>query len=172
MSYYSTDVEADGQIPNKYSMVCFGAICVEPSLSKTFYGKTKPISDLWNPEALAISGFTREEHLTFDDPKDVMDKFEQWIKETTVGYPIFISDNNGFDWQFINYYFHYYLGRNPFGYSSRRIGDLYCGMKNDSFAKWKHLRDSIHSHNPVDDAKGNAEVLLKMKEMGLKINLK
>ena len=28
------------------------------------------------------------------------------------------------------------------------------------------------THNPVDDAMGNAEALLKMKEMGLKIDLK
>jgi len=39
------DIEADGPIPGDYSMVSFGAIIVEPSLSKTFYGKLKPISD-------------------------------------------------------------------------------------------------------------------------------
>jgi hypothetical protein len=40
------------------------------------------------------------------------------------------------------------------------------------YAKWKHLRKTIHSHHPVDDAKGNAEALLAMKEMGLKIETK
>ena len=35
----------------------------------------------------------------------------------------------------------------------------------------KHLRKTRHTHHPVDDAKGNAEALLQMKEMGLKINL-
>ena len=64
-----------------------------------------------------------------------------------------------------------YLGKNPFGFSARRIGDLYCGMTKDSFAKWKHLRDTIHDHNPVNDAKGNAEVLVKLQKMGLKIKL-
>ena len=43
----------------------------------------------------------------------------------------------------------------------------------DAYAKWKQLRKTAHSHNPVYDAKGNAEVLLHMKnEMELKINLK
>ena len=51
MSYIVVDVESDGEIPHKYSMVSFGAVVVEPSLSKTFYGKTKPISDIWVPEA-------------------------------------------------------------------------------------------------------------------------
>ncbi len=45
MSYIMVDVEADGPIPGDYSMVCFGAIVVEPSLDRTFYGKLKPISE-------------------------------------------------------------------------------------------------------------------------------
>lgn len=171
MSYIVVDVEADGAIPNKFSMVCFGAVIVEPSLSKTFYGQTKPISELWNPEALAISGFSREQHLTFDEPIDVMQSFEKWIKENSKGKPIFICDNPAFDWQWINYYFHYYIGYNPFGFSARRIGDLYCGMKMDTYQKWKHLRKTIHDHHPVNDAKGNAEALFEMKKMGLKIDL-
>lgn len=168
MSYIVVDVEADGPIPYKYSMVCFGAIIVDDTLSKTFYGKTRPISNEFIPEALSISNFSREEHLKFDDPKIVIENFYQWIKENSKGQPIFISDNPAFDWQWINYYFHTYMGKNPFGFSGRRIGDLYCGLVKDSRAKWKHLRNTTHDHNPVNDAKGNAEVLLKMKEMGLK----
>lgn len=36
MSYVMVDTESDGDIPNLYSMVCFGAVIVEPSLTKTF----------------------------------------------------------------------------------------------------------------------------------------
>ncbi len=172
MSLIVVDVESDGAIPHKYSMVCFGAVIVEPSLSKTFYGETKPISELWIPEALAISGITRQKHETFDEPKLVMKRFAKWIKENSDGKPVFISDNPAYDWQFINYYFHYFLGENPFGFSARRIGDLYCGMVKDSFSKWKHLRKTVHDHNPVNDAKGNAEAILRMKDMGLIIPTK
>ncbi len=171
MSLIVVDVESDGPIPGKYSMVCFGAVVVEPTLSKTFMGKTKPISELWNPEALAISGFSREDHNTFADPKEVMESFANWIKFYSKGSPVFISDNPAYDWQFINYYFHYYLGKNPFGYSARRIGDLYCGMVKDAYAKWKFLRgDFPHNHDPVSDARGNANALLELKKLGLKIN--
>lgn len=171
MSYIIVDVESDGPIPNKYSMVCFGAVIVEPSLTKTFYGKTKPISDLYDEKALSISGFSREEHLQFDDCKLVMENFEKWIIANSIDRPIFISDNLAYDWQFINYYFHYFLGRNPFGFSGRRIGDLYAGMVKNTYAKWKHFRKTFHSHHPVDDAKGNAEALLRFKELGLNIKL-
>mgnify|MGYP001824723581 FL=1 len=41
-----------------------------------------------------------------------------------------------------------------------------------TFKNFKHLRRARHTHHPVDDAKGNAEALLTMKEeMGLKIRL-
>jgi hypothetical protein len=172
MSFFVTDVESDGQIIGKHSIVCFGVVKLTPALDITFYGQMKPISDEYVPETLAVSGFSREEHLKFDDPFIVMDNFANWLKEYSVGRPVFISDNNGYDASWINYYFHVYYGKNPFGWSSRRIGDLYCGMVKDTFAQWKHLRKTEHTHNPVDDAMGNAEALLRMKEMGLKINTK
>lgn len=173
MSYFVVDVEADGPCPGLYSMISFGAVLVQEDIknTKTFYGELKPISDKWIPQALAVSGFSREEVLTFNNPQEVMEYFNIWIKETSVNRPIFISDNNGFDWQFINYYFHAFVGSNPFGFSSRRLSDLYCGMQKDTFAKWKHLRDTKHTHHPVDDARGNAEVLVKLKHMGLNIRL-
>jgi len=175
MSYIVVDVEADGSIPHKFSMVYFGAVIVEPSLSKDFYGEVKPISENWNPEALAISGVTREQHLGFNDPKQVMENFADWIAANSIGKPTFVSDNLSFDWQWVNWYFHYFTGSNPFGFSGRRIGDLYCGMKMDSGLnyEWKKLyRKTKHTHHPVDDAKGNAEAILQFKKMGLRIDLK
>jgi len=172
MSYFVVDVEADGPYPGDYSMVCFGVVKVDDRLDKTFYGQTKPISLNYKPDSLAISGFSRKEHEKFDDPLDVMLKFTEYIQATTVGYPIFITDNPAFDFAYMNYYFHKYIGKNPFGFSGRRIGDLYCGLVKDTRKKWKHLRKTVHDHHPVNDAKGNAEVLLHMRdEMGLKIKL-
>lgn len=173
MSYIMVDVEADGPIPGDYSMVCFGAIVVEPSLTKTFYGQTKPISEKWIPEALAISGFSREDTLAFEDPQTVMQNFADWIAEHSQDRPLFISDNNGFDWGYINWYFHHFLGHNPFGFSSTNLGSLYKGLVKDVFKSFKHLRKTAHTHHPVNDAKGNAEALLAIKEKyGLKIRLR
>ena len=62
------DIESDGPIPGDYSMICFGAVVVEPGLNRTFYGKLRPISEKFIPEALAVSGFTREHVLAFDAP--------------------------------------------------------------------------------------------------------
>lgn len=171
MSYIMVDIESDGPIPGPYSMVSFGAVVVKEGLKDTFYGELKPISDKWDPVALSISGISREKHLTFEDPTVVMARFAAWIKQVSVDRPQFIADNNGFDWQFINWYFHSFHGSNPFGFSSRNLGDIWKGMKGDMFTSFKHLRMTKHTHHPVDDAKGNAEALLAMKDMGLTIKL-
>lgn len=170
MPYIMVDVESDGPIPGDYSMICFGAIIVEPALNRSFYGRLRPISDRFLPDALAVSGFSREETMGFPEPGAVMAEFRDWIAANCKGRTLFISDNNGFDWQFINWYFHHFVGANPFGFSSTNLGSLYKGLAKDMFVNFKHLRKTAHTHNPVDDAKGNAEALLQMKEMGLKIS--
>lgn len=171
MSYIIVDVESDGPIPAEFSMVCFGAIFFDDRLETSFYGKTRPISDRFVPEALAVSGFSREQHLGFDDPKTVMESFAAWLEQHAKGRAVFVSDNVAFDWQFINYYFHRFHGLNPFGFSGRRIGDLYSGLVKDASkaTEWKKYRVTKHTHNTVDDARGNAEALKKFRELGLKI---
>lgn len=166
------DIESDGPIPGDYSMICFGAVVVEPGLGRSFYGQLRPISEAWEADALAVSGFTREQTLAFDDPKQTMQAFADWLASLKTKRLLFISDNNGFDWQFINWYFHHFLRQNPFGFSSQNLGSLYKGLVKDTFSTFKHLRKTPHTHHPVDDARGNAEALLEMKKsLGLKISL-
>lgn len=170
MSFYVVDVESDGPVPPDYSMVCIGAICIDLktlTIKDTFYGTTKPLKgSSYNLEALNISGFSHEEHLKFNDPIITMENFLEWINKTNNnGRPIMFSDNIAYDWQWVNYYFHKFIGTNPFGYSGRRIGDVYAGIVKDLRASWKHLRETKHTHNPVDDAMGNAEALIKILKM-------
>jgi len=172
MAYIMIDIESDGPIPGDYSMISFGAILIDEQLDKTFYGRLKPISDKYIPEALAVSGHTREDTLSFDDPAQVMTEFKEWMERTCKDRPIFISDNNGFDFMFICWYFHHFTGENPFGHSSQNLGSLFKGMEKNMSKSFKHLRKTRHTHHPVDDARGNAEALLSMKqEYGLKIKL-
>ena len=166
MSFFVVDVEADGPIPGDYSMVCFGAIWFddERKFDKTFYGELKPISTQYLPEALEVSGFTRKETLEFEDPFKVMTEFKKWVLEMNKNSskrPLFFADNNGFDYMFTHWYFEHFLGpkQDPFGWTSRNISDLYHGVEGNMWAKFKHLRKTKHTHNPIDDAKGNAEVL-------------
>lgn len=161
MSLFIVDVEADGPCPGLYSMVSFAAIKVQPDLTRTatFKGYTAPISQQWIPDALAVSGHSREEHLTFPASKEAMVAFAAFLARNSNGHPVFLSDNPAFDWQFINYYFILNGIKNPFGFSARRIGDIYSGLERNLSRgnNWKRLRKTKHSHDPLDDVRGNAE---------------
>jgi hypothetical protein len=58
---------------------------------------------------------------------------------------------------------------NPFGHSSANLGE---GVVRNVFQNFKHLRNTKHTHHPVDDAKGNAEALFEIvRYYSLKIRL-
>ncbi len=175
MPWISVDVEADGPCPGIYSMIAVGAVVVEPTLKHTFKALLRPISEKYAPEALAVSGFTRDQTLSFPPAQEGMISFAAWLAEMTKKFnsnSMFCSDNNGFDFSFVNYYFWQFCGNNPFGHSSMNIGSLYKGLVKDGFKNFKHLRKTKHDHDPVNDAMGNAEALIHMvdkMEMGLRI---
>jgi hypothetical protein len=95
---------------------------------------------------------------------ETFQRFDDWLAEVSEGRPIFVSDNPAYDFQWINFYFHRYMNRNPFGYSARRIGDFYAGLRGDfrKGSEWKKLRVTKHDHNPVNDAMGNVEAFERM----------
>lgn len=168
MSYFIVDVEADGPYPIDYSMISIGIVKVTNKLDCTFYSTICPISDKWIPDALSISGFSRKECEQFKLADDVMDELLEWVRVNSNGTPVMLSDNPAFDWQFVNSYFHMYCNTNPFGFSARRIGDLYCGAVRNQGAnkEWKRkFRKTKHTHNALDDAIGNAEALLKINDL-------
>ena len=141
MSLIFVDVEADFNSPCPglgEGMTEFGA--VEFDTLNTFYGL--PDNTGW---------------------VSAMEGFAQWMKQFK-GYPIFVSDNPAYDWQWINYHFWHSIGKNPFGHSARRIGDFYAGLVGDfrSASKWKALRVTKHDHNRVNDAMGNVEAFRRM----------
>lgn len=165
------DIEADGPIPGDYSMISLGAVLVREGLQQRFSARLRPISERWVPAALAISGDSREQTLSYPAPAQAMQDFDAWVSAHSKGRPMLISDNPGFDGMFIGWYFHHFLGRNPFGHSATHLGSLYKGFVRDCFQNFKHLRRTPHTHDPLEDALGNAEALLWLREQGLKMRL-
>lgn len=163
---FIVDVESDGPCPGLYSMISFGAVLVDGNFKTTFHGEVAPLEGASRiEEAAAISGISREQHESFESPRKVMKQFEEWIeKNNSGGRATMLSDNPAFDWQFVNYYFHAFVGSNPFGFSARRIGDIYSGLEKNLKASsdWKKLRKTKHDHNPVNDSIGNAEAFLSL----------
>lgn len=157
------DVESDGPCPGLYNLISFGLVCVgDPAQS--FLGEVAPVLD--NPGIAAareVSGVSFEIQKTYRAPEQVMSEAKSWLDQIAGPgrRPIFWSDNPAFDWQFWNWYCHKYLGANPAGFSARRIGDLDAGRRGEPLntSAFKKRRETAHTHNPVDDARGNAEAL-------------
>lgn len=170
MSWFFVDVEADSQSPATGSMFMFGAVLFDEIFETTFKGLLIP--RIYPPKdtyAYELSHTTPEEMVRIGHPYQlVMSDFKDWIAKVNLkGRPMFISDNNSYDYQWINYYFDLAGIKNPFGHSSTNLGSLYKGLVKSSFKSFKFLRKTVHDHDPVNDAKGNAEAYLYMKkEMG------
>lgn len=175
--YFVTDVESDGPIPGDYSIVSIGTVVVDletlpqvlpqnlSSILPTFYCEMAPISETWVSEALAISGVTREQHKAMEPAGVAIQRYLSFVNSFTRDgehRPIFISDNNGYDWMFVCWYLWKFGKCNPFGYSSGNLNWLYKGITKNFYKSIKHLRRTKHTHNPVDDAMGNAEAFIEI----------
>lgn len=171
LAFVSVDVEADGPCPGLYSMVSLGAVLITPKLDQTFYAQFAPISRNWDVKALSVSGHTRNQCLDFPLARLGMQQFRKWLSQFDAQ-PRFVSENNGFDWQFVNYYFWTYCAENPFGSSSINLSSLYKGVKRNFSESINRLRITKHTHHPVDDAMGNAEVFLKLLQSPYNLKIK
>lgn len=134
------DVEADGPCPGCGVMTEFGAVHYESE--EWFYADLKQGNE-----------------------KGIFQDFADWLIKMVGTQPVFVSDNPAYDWMWVCIGFHKYLGRNPFGWSARRISDYYAGLKGNFWdsQKWKRWRITKHTHHPVDDAMGNVEAFKRME---------
>lgn len=164
------DVESNGPIIGHHSLVSYGLVCVG-DMDITEYQEVSPITENFVPDALAVSGFTFQETKAFQPPMTGIKKTLTWIervREKLGGKSLILwSDNPAYDFGWINTYFMQfggdtlYSGINPFGHSCRSIPELWCGMKGNVRDRngWRKYKETPHTHNALDDAKGNAEAL-------------
>lgn len=169
-AYISVDIEAAGPVPGEYSMLSLGA-CHVGADDVTFYTELRPINDHCVPEALQVGGLSMELLATSGRaPAEAMAAFRDWLRVTTNGRtPVFVGFNASFDWAFVNWYFHAFLGENPFGIGALDIKAYYMGL---SGCSWRDTRSSRfppqfrsshpQTHNALDDARMQAEVFEKL----------
>jgi hypothetical protein len=147
-------------------IISLGAVVIEPSLDRTFRSPDmRPIFDEYSQDAYASIGYDRDKHLNAAASlEEGFAQFHNWLASLGDERHTLVSDNPAFDWQWINFGFHYTLGKNPLGFSARRIGDMWAGMRNreNDARSWKKYRKTRHTHDPLDDALGNAEAYLKI----------
>jgi DNA polymerase III epsilon subunit-like protein len=165
--FISVDVETAGPIPGEYSLLSIGA-CNVDNPSDQFACELKPVSMAFVPDALAVTGLSLKSlEDTGLEPKLAMFQFATWARSLAPNGEalVFVGFNAAFDWSFVNYYFHHFLGENPFGFSALDIKSFYMGA---SGGTWSDTRSSqmvkalkprhTGDHNALHDAIFQAEL--------------
>lgn len=180
--YISVDIEADGPIPGPYSMLAFGLAVagrydgtvfhsVDPT-ERTFYRTLQPISDNFDPEAVAVSGLNRDDLIRAGtSPREALLEAKRWIIDSArdhrpvlVGYPLV------YDWQFFYWYLQSYAPPSPVDFSAgldmktmyqqkARVPLSEAG-KDDLPPFLRSERP--HTHNALDDAIEQADIFVKL----------
>lgn len=177
--YFSVDVETDGPIPGRYSMLSFalvyagafdGRIFYEPpEYTNNFYTELRPIYPEFEIEALQVNGLDRDVLLeNGQDPRAAMTAAALWI-EGIVGKaePVFVAYPLSFDWTWMYWYFVQFSDSgSPFGFS--KCFDIKTAMALTLGRTVKSVgKDRIpnvlkskapHTHNALDDAISQAEL--------------
>jgi hypothetical protein len=162
----SVDVEASGQAPLHGDMISFAAVVIEEGLSRTFAsGNMRPECEHYWQQAYDAIGMTREQHLAA--PHSIRDRilaFADWLQGLNDYRIVMVSDNPGFDFQWMNFELMNHIGTQLLGHSARRIGDVWSGLRKRPLetVTWRRFRVTPHDHDPLNDAMGNAEAWLEM----------
>lgn len=171
--YISVDIETAGPYPGEFSMLSVGA-CTVHEPRQTFYVELKPVNDKISEESLLIHRLSMERlRERGQEPEQALLSLEAWLQglQPAEGRPVFVAFNAAFDWMFVSYYFHHFLGRNPFGHSALDIKAYYMGLQGCTWEETsmrylapRYLGERVLTHHALRDALDQAEIFEKMLE--------
>ena len=186
-AYFSGDVETDGPIPGRFSMLSFGLVYAgssgggdfeRPQSQLGLYRELKPVADDFEQEALDVSGLDRDRlKVEGFEPRRAMNEAAAWVREIAGDRkPVLVAFPAGFDWMWLHWYFTAFAdGGSPFGHSQcfdvktaastilhRPVGA--CGL---SKLPDRVLPAREHTHHPIDDAKRQAEIFANLMDISL-----
>ncbi|HTD08636.1 MAG TPA: 3'-5' exoribonuclease [Solirubrobacteraceae bacterium] len=177
--YFSLDIEADGPIPGRYSMLAFGLAVAarfdgttfekrDPT-AETFYRELQPISEEFDTAALEVSDLDRGLLVQLGaEPASAMTEAAAWI-EHTAGHdrPVVVAFPACYDWLFLYWYLVTYSDKgSPFGFSSCLDMKTMLQQRENVVMDKAGLNDlppavrasRPHTHNALDDAVEQAEI--------------
>jgi len=163
--YVSTDVETDGPVAGKHSLLSIGsaAYTAKKEMLSTFSANLETLPNATADPRTAAWWLTQPEawsacRRNLESPRDAMTRYVAWLKSLT-GKPVFVAYPTAFDFPFVYWYLTEFAGENPFGYSAIDIKTYamalmrkpyrMCG-KRSMPAEW--LDPVPHTHVALDDA--------------------
>lgn len=178
--YISTDVEMDGPIPGKYSMLSLGAAAfrADKVMVDTFTVNfellpgaiTDPeIMQWWETQPLAWQAC----RVNPQSPMQAMSEFARWI-EALQGSPVFVAYPVGSDFLFVQWYFYTFIGMSPFGHSALDMRSYAMAALKKSYKESgkqqmpKSWFDSKpHTHVALEDAIAQGHLFCNMLQSHL-----
>ena len=165
--YFSTDVESDGQIPGRNSMLSFGcaAFTGDGKMLDTYFANLETLPEAtsdpdtmewWNKQQAAWEACRQNTR----PAEVVMPEFVEWVKKVSGrDKPVFVGYPTGYDFTMMYWYLRAFANESPFGFSALDIKTLAMGVLNIDFkssTKKNFPRSwfgkSRHTHVALDDA--------------------
>ncbi len=183
--YFSADVETDGPIPGPYSILSFALVYAgrfdgkrferPKHFDQSFYRELQPISDQFEPEALAVNKLDRDRLLREgESPAPAMTAASRWVRGlASEGRPVLVAYPLSFDWTWLYWYFTRFSSEgSPFNHSGCFDLKTAIAVKAQipiSAAGRNHLalplRSQLtHTHHALQDAIEQAEIFANVFE--------
>ena len=173
--YVSTDIEADGPIPGRYSMLSFGSaafladktrVSVFAANLETLPGAAQDPETMqwWSQQPLAWA--VRRENP--QSPEVAMPEYATWLDELP-GKPVFVGYPAAYDFMFVYWYLMAFAGRSPFSFSAIDIKSMAMVMlgteyrrsaKRNMPRRW--FENLPHTHVALEDAIGQGVLFCNM----------
>jgi hypothetical protein len=173
--YVSTDVEADGPIPGRNSMLSFGSAAyrADKTLIATFEANLELLPGAagdpktmawWQTQAAAWAACRTNPR----EPQVVMPEYVTWLKALP-GKPVFVGYPVAYDFMFVYWYLIAFAGESPFSHSALDIKSFAMAVLGTEYREStkrnmpKAWFDPIpHTHVALDDAKGQGALFCNM----------
>ena len=183
--YISTDIETDGMSPGHNSMLAFGSVAhrLDKTVLSTFERNLKPLPQA-RPDPATVKWWKDYpeawEAITQDpvEPSVAMNEYFEWLSQFEET-PVFVAHPIGFDYAFVLWYLHEFVGnywKMPFGPVSLDLSSYAMAvLKRPLNECYKPLLPKEwfdpnlqHTHKPLEDAMEQAMLLCNMVEANTK----
>ncbi len=181
--FFSIDIETDGPIPIKNSMLSFACVAFseEGSVLGSFERNLTPLPGAVQDERTMTEFWAKEpeawNYCTTNtvDPARAMQDFVDWVKSIPGDQRVAVCMPSGFDFTFMYVYMMYFVGESPFSFSCIDMKTYVSASRKQSYrhsgkrswpSRWFD-RDLPHTHKAIDDAIEQGLTFLKMRAENL-----
>lgn len=178
--YISTDVETDGPVAGRHSMLSIGsaAYTADKTLLATFSANLETLPEFCADARTAAWWATQPQawaacRQNLEHPRQAMPRYVAWLKALP-GRPVFVAYPAVFDFSFVYWYLTQYAGENPFGYAAIDVKTYAmallrkpyraCG-KQSMPTEWFDV--APHTHVALDDAIEQGKLFCNMLRANL-----